>query len=158
MKTNYESLFSRCSKTSQKWMALSNSLVAVAVLNSLFNTAFAIFGHFDYIEYQALTDRLLLLSFGCIGVAVLLILVSLYAAHKLRSEWYWAPHQGCFSVAKYIFWLKALISFGFIWQTATSGKAENRNRQENNLRKTKNRRSIYKKVVSLCTTWVINQR
>jgi hypothetical protein len=85
MKINYESLFSHCLKVNQKWMALSNSLLAVAALNALFNTAFAIFGHFDYIEYQALTDRLLLLSFGCIGVSVLLILVSLYAAHKLRD-------------------------------------------------------------------------
>ncbi|VEL97568.1 hypothetical protein ALT761_02572 [Alteromonas sp. 76-1] len=86
MKINYESLFNRCSRFSRKWMVLSNSLIAIAALNSFFNTAFVIFGHFDYIEYQALTDRLLLLSFGCIGVAVLLILVSLYAAHKLRSE------------------------------------------------------------------------
>lgn len=86
MKINYESLFSLCSKTSQKCITLSNSLVAVAALNSFFNTVFVIFGHFDYVEYQGLTDRLLLLSFGCIGIAVLLILVSLYAAHKLRSE------------------------------------------------------------------------
>lgn len=66
-------------------MALSNSLVAIAALNSFFNTAFAIFGQFDYIEYQSLTDRLLMLSFGCIGVAILLILVSLFAAQKLRD-------------------------------------------------------------------------
>ncbi|APE06286.1 hypothetical protein BM528_11325 [Alteromonas sp. RW2A1] len=86
MKINYERLFNHCSRFSRKWMALSNSLVAIAALNSFFNTAFAIIGHFDNIEYQALTDRLLLLSFGCIAIAVLLILVSLYATHKLRDS------------------------------------------------------------------------
>ena len=85
MKINYESLFSRCLTISRKWIALSNSLVAIAALNALFNTAFAIIGYFDNIEYQALTDRLLLLSFGCIAIAVLLILVSLYATHKIRD-------------------------------------------------------------------------
>ena len=85
MKVNYESLFNNCSRFSRNWMALSNSLVAIAALNSFFNTAFAIFGQFDYIEYQSLTDRLLMLSFGCIGVAILLILVSFFAAQKLRD-------------------------------------------------------------------------
>lgn len=85
MKINYESLFNHCSRFSRNWMTLSNALVAIAALNSFFNTTFAIFGLFDYIEYQSLTDRLLMLSFGCIGVALLLILVSFFAAHKLRD-------------------------------------------------------------------------
>lgn len=88
MKINYESLFNHSSRFSRKCMSLSNSLVAIAALNSFFNTVFVIFGHFDYVEYQGLTDRLLLLSFGCIGVAVLLILVSFFAAHKLRDQYY----------------------------------------------------------------------
>ena len=85
MKINYESLFNHCSRFSRKWMTLSNSLVAIAALNSSFNSAFVIFGKFDNVEFQALTDRLLMLSFGCIGVAVLLILVYFFAAHKLSD-------------------------------------------------------------------------
>ncbi len=85
MKINYESLFNHCSRFSRQWMALSNSLVAIAALNSFFNTAFVIFGKFDNVAFQALTDRLLMLSFGCIAVAILLILVSFFAAHKLSD-------------------------------------------------------------------------
>ena len=86
MRINFESVFNACIKISAKCMSLSNALITIAAINTLLNTVFLMLGHIDYIEYQSLSNRLILVSFACIGIALLLALVSWYALRKLESE------------------------------------------------------------------------
>lgn len=86
MRIYYESLFTACLKISEKWMSLSNAIVAIATLNTLWNAAFLMLGYPEYIRYQSLSNRLFLISFGCIGVALVLGLIALFAMRKVESE------------------------------------------------------------------------
>ena len=47
---------------------------------------FLLFGYPEQIAFQSLSDRLLLVSFGCIGISVILGLIALFAMRKLESD------------------------------------------------------------------------
>ena len=86
MRIYYESLFNACLKLSGKWVSLSNAIIAVATVNTLWNIAFLLLDYPEFIEYQALSIRLYLISFGCLGVALALGLIAYIAMRKLESE------------------------------------------------------------------------
>lgn len=86
MKADYEALFSACIKLSGKWTKLSNAVVGVSLINALWDTFFILFGYPEQIAFQSLSDRLLLVSFGCIGISVILGLIVLLAMRKLESD------------------------------------------------------------------------
>ena len=86
MRIYYESLFNACLKLSGKWVSLSNAIIAVATVNTLWNVAFLLLDYPEFIEYQALSIRLYLISFGCLGIALALGLVAFAIMRKLESE------------------------------------------------------------------------
>lgn len=86
MKTNYEALFTACIKISGKWISLSNAIVAVATINTLWNTAFLLLGYPENVAFQSLSNRLFLVSFGCIGIAIVLGLIAIFAMRKVESK------------------------------------------------------------------------
>lgn len=86
MRIYYESLFNACLKLSGKWVSLSNAIIAIATVNTLWNVAFLLLDYPEFIEYQALSIRLYLISFECLGVALALGLVAYVIMRKLESE------------------------------------------------------------------------
>ncbi|MFC3202739.1 hypothetical protein ACFOEW_13050 [Alteromonas oceani] len=86
MNINYEKLFNFCIKMSNRWVSMSNTVVAVALLYTLFNLAFLFSGHTEYISEHQCFDRLYLVAFGMIAIALIFAMTSFFAARKLRSE------------------------------------------------------------------------
>ncbi len=86
MRIYYESLFNACLKISGKWVSLSNAIIAVATINTLCNVIFLLLDYPEFIVYQSLSNRLYLISFGCLGVALVLGLIAYVAMRKLESE------------------------------------------------------------------------
>ncbi len=86
MRINYESLFNACLKMSGKWMSLSNKIIAIATINTLWNIAFLLLDYPEFIVYQPLSNRLYLIAFGCVGVVLAIALIAFLAMRKLKSE------------------------------------------------------------------------
>jgi len=86
MRIYYESLFSACLKMSSTWVSLSNKIIAIATINTLWNIAFLLLDYPEFIEYQPLSNRLYLIAFGCVGVGLALALIAFLAMRKLESE------------------------------------------------------------------------
>ena len=86
MRINYESLFNSCLYMSGKWMSLSNKIIAIATINTLWNIAFLLLDYPEFIVYQPLSNRLYLIAFGCVGVGLALALIAFLAMRKLKSE------------------------------------------------------------------------
>lgn len=86
MRIYYESLFNACLKLSGKWMSLSNAIIAIATVNTLWNVAFLLLDYPEFIVYQSLSNRLYLIAFGCVGVGLALALIAFLAMRKLKSE------------------------------------------------------------------------
>lgn len=86
MNINYERLFNFCIKMSNRWVSMSNTVIAVAVINTLWNLAFLFSGHTDYVNGHQCFDRLYLVAFGMIAIALVFAITSFIAARKLRSE------------------------------------------------------------------------
>ena len=86
MRIYCESLFNACLKMSGKWISLSNKIIAIATINTLWNIAFLLLDYPEFIGYQPLSNRLYLISFGCLGVGLVLALIAYLAMRKLESE------------------------------------------------------------------------
>ncbi len=67
-------------------MSLSNAIIAIATVNTLWNVAFLLLDYPEFIEYQPLSNRLYLIAFGCLGVGLALALIAFFAMRKLESE------------------------------------------------------------------------
>lgn len=70
MRPNYESVFDACIKLSGKWISLANSVSYVAIINTLWNILFLLLDYPDLIAFEALSYRLFLISFGCVGIGI----------------------------------------------------------------------------------------
>ncbi|MFD3350647.1 hypothetical protein [Alteromonas macleodii] len=86
MRIYYDSLFNACLKMSGKWVSLSNAIIAIATINTLWNLAFLLLDYPKFIVYQPLSNRLYLIAFGCLGVGLALALIAFFAMRKLESE------------------------------------------------------------------------
>jgi hypothetical protein len=86
MRIYYDSLFNACLKMSGKWVSLSNAIIAIATINTLWNLAFLLLDYPEFIVYQPLSNRLYLIAFGCLGVGLALALIAFFAMRKLESE------------------------------------------------------------------------
>ena len=86
MRIYYESFFNACLKMSGKWVSLSNAIIAIATVNTLWNVAFLLLDYPEFIVYQSLSNRLYLIAFGCLGVGIALALIAFFAMRKLEGE------------------------------------------------------------------------
>ena len=86
MRIYYDSLFNACFKMSGKWVSLSNAIIAISTINTLWNLAFLLLDYPEFIVYQPLSNRLYLIAFGCLGVGLALALIAFFAMRKLESE------------------------------------------------------------------------
>ena len=86
MNINYERLFNYSIKMSNRWVATSNTVVAIAFINTLWNLGFLLTGHSEYISEHDCLYRLYLISFGLLGLSLIFGVVAVIAAKKLRSE------------------------------------------------------------------------
>jgi len=86
MRVYYESLFNACLKLSGKWVSLSNAIIAIATVNTLWNLTFLLLDYPELIVYQPLSNRLYLIAFGCLGIGLALALIAFLAMRKLESE------------------------------------------------------------------------
>ena len=86
MRIYYESLFNACLKMSAKWVSLSNKIIAIATINTLWNIAFLLLDYPELIVYQPLSNRLYIIAFGCIVVSLALALIAFLAMRKLESK------------------------------------------------------------------------
>lgn len=86
MRIYYESLFIACLKMSGKWVSLSNKIIVIATINTLWNLAFLLLDYPEFIVYQPLSNRLYLISFGCLGVGLALAFIAYLAMRKLESD------------------------------------------------------------------------
>ncbi len=86
MRIYYKSLFNACLKMSGKWMSLSNKIIAIATINTLWNLAFLLLDYPEFISYQTLSNRLYLIAFGCLGIGLALALIAFFAMRKLEGE------------------------------------------------------------------------
>lgn len=86
MRIYYESLFSACLKMSSTWVSLSNKIIAIATINTLWNIAFLLLDYPEFIVYQPLSNRLYLIAFGCLGIGLALALIAFLAMRKLEGE------------------------------------------------------------------------
>ena len=86
MRPNYESVFDACIKLSGKWISLANSVSYVAIINTLWNTLFLLLDYPDFIAFEALSYRLFLISFGCVGIGIIFSLAAYICMRKLESK------------------------------------------------------------------------